>query len=84
MPPCLLQLLLYRRVEFSRFMAAISNLTRENVLLSRLKLKALVYLQVPCWKFKHTFAECERESQVSADSGIESVVEAGKYKLNTF
>ncbi|XP_049394305.1 uncharacterized protein LOC125858543 isoform X1 [Solanum stenotomum] len=78
MPPCLLQLLLYRRVEFSRFMAAISNLTRENVLLSRLKLKALVYLQVPCWKFKHTFAECERESQVSADSGIESVVEAGQ------
>ncbi|XP_049394306.1 uncharacterized protein LOC125858543 isoform X2 [Solanum stenotomum] len=74
MPPCLLQLLLYRRVEFSRFMAAISNLTRENVLLSRLKLKALVYLQ----KFKHTFAECERESQVSADSGIESVVEAGQ------
>ncbi|XP_049365341.1 uncharacterized protein LOC125830188 [Solanum verrucosum] len=55
-------------------MAAISNLTRENVLLSRLKLKALVYLQ----KFKHTFAECERESQVSADSGIESVVEAGQ------
>ncbi|KAL3341233.1 hypothetical protein AABB24_025670 [Solanum stoloniferum] len=55
-------------------MAAISNLTRENVLLSLLKLKALVYLQ----KFKHTFAECERESQVSADSGIESVVEAGQ------
>ncbi|KAK4733310.1 hypothetical protein R3W88_007571 [Solanum pinnatisectum] len=74
MPPGLLQLLLYRRVEFSSFMAAISNLTRENVLLSRLKLKALVYLQ----KFKHTFAECERESQVSADSGIESVVEAGQ------
>ncbi|KAG5614148.1 hypothetical protein H5410_013972 [Solanum commersonii] len=55
-------------------MAAISNLTRENVLLSRVKLKALVYLQ----KFKHTFAECERESQVSADSGNESVVEAGQ------
>ncbi|XP_027771462.1 uncharacterized protein LOC107014795 isoform X2 [Solanum pennellii] len=69
----LLQLLLYRTVEFSSFMVAISNFTRENVLLSRLKLKALVYLQ----KFKHTFAECGRESQVSTDSGNESVVEAG-------
>ncbi|XP_004234515.1 uncharacterized protein [Solanum lycopersicum] len=71
----LLQLLLYRTVEFSSFMAAISNFTRENVLLSRFKLKALVYyLQ----KFKHTFAECDRESQVSTDSGNESVVEAGQ------
>lgn len=41
--------MLYRTVEFSNFMAAISNFTRENALRSRLKLKALVYLQVPYW-----------------------------------
>ncbi|XP_055828361.1 uncharacterized protein LOC129896470 isoform X3 [Solanum dulcamara] len=59
-------------------MAAISKLKRENALLSRLKLKALVSLQVPCWKFKHTFAECERQSQVFADSVAGSVIEAGQ------
>ncbi|XP_055828360.1 uncharacterized protein LOC129896470 isoform X2 [Solanum dulcamara] len=55
-------------------MAAISKLKRENALLSRLKLKALVSLQ----KFKHTFAECERQSQVFADSVAGSVIEAGQ------
>ncbi|XP_059284416.1 uncharacterized protein LOC132037810 isoform X3 [Lycium ferocissimum] len=42
-------------------MAAISKLTRENALLRRLK--SLVSLQVLYWKFKHTFAGCERQSQ---------------------
>ncbi|TMW91033.1 hypothetical protein EJD97_014882 [Solanum chilense] len=78
----LLQLLLHRTVEFSSFMAAISNFTRENV--CDIKLHKRKCLTLAPQKFKHTFAECERESQVSTDSGNESVVEAGKYKLNTF
>ncbi|XP_016451893.1 uncharacterized protein LOC107776501 isoform X1 [Nicotiana tabacum] len=53
-------------------MAAISKLTRDNALF--LRLKSLVSLQ----KFKHTFVEYESQSQVSANTGTESVIEAGQ------
>ncbi|KAJ8531428.1 hypothetical protein K7X08_026862 [Anisodus acutangulus] len=52
-------------------MGAISKLTRDNALLSRLK------SILPLQKFKHTFSECEGQSQFG-DTGTSSVIEAGE------